>query len=85
MGAQNSLLKAMLASVIPAARRSTGFGLYYTAFGIAWFAGSALMGFLYDRSLMALIALSVICQLAALPVLIWGNMATEKAQKTQKT
>jgi len=73
MGAQNSLLKAMLASVIPAARRSTGFGLFYAAFGIAWFAGSAAMGFLYDRSMTALIVLSMICQLAALPVLIWAN------------
>jgi MFS family permease len=73
MGAQNSLLKAMLSSVIPAAKRSTGFGLFYTAFGVAWFVGSAAMGFLYDRSLMTLILFSVICQLAALPVLLWGN------------
>jgi predicted MFS family arabinose efflux permease len=73
MGAQNSLLKAMLSSVIPAAKRSTGFGLFYTAFGVAWFVGSAAMGFLYDRSLMTLILFSVICQLAALPVFVWGN------------
>lgn len=73
MGAQNSLLKAMLSSVIPAAKRSTGFGLFYTAFGIAWFIGSAAMGFLYDRSLSTLIIFSVICQVAALPTLLWGN------------
>ena len=73
MGAQNSLLKAMLSSVIPAAKRSTGFGLFYTAFGVAWFVGSAAMGFLYDRSLLTLIIFSVICQLAALPIFLWGN------------
>ena len=73
MGAQNSLLKAMLSSVIPAAKRSTGFGLFYTAFGVAWFAGSAAMGYLYDRSLVTLIVFSVSCQLAALPTLFWGN------------
>jgi predicted MFS family arabinose efflux permease len=73
MGAQNSLLKAMLSSVIPAAKRSTGFGLFYTAFGVAWFIGSTAMGFLYDRSLVSLIILSVICQLAALPILLWAN------------
>jgi MFS family permease len=66
MGAQNSLIKAMLSSVIPASRRGTGFGLFYTAFGIAWFIGSAAMGFLYDRSLITLIVFSVICQLAGL-------------------
>lgn len=73
MGAQNSLLKAMLSDVIPAAKRGTGFGLFYTAFGVAWFIGSAAMGFLYDRSLITLIIFSVICQLAALPILLWGN------------
>ena len=73
MGAQNSLLKAMLSSAIPAAKRSTGFGLFYTAFGVAWFIGSAAMGFLYDRSLYTLIGFSVFCQLAALPVFLWAN------------
>ena len=73
MGAQNSLLKAMLSNVIPAAKRSTGFGLFYTAFGIAWFIGSATMGFLYERTLITLIVFSVVCQLAALPTFIWGN------------
>lgn len=73
MGAQNSLLKAMLSDVIPAAKRSTGFGLFYTAFGVAWFAGSAAMGFLYDRSLIILIVFSVLCQVAAMPAFLWAN------------
>jgi len=77
MGAQNSLLKAMLSGVIPAARRGTGFGLFYTAFGIAWFIGSAAMGFLYDRSLATLIGFSVICQVAALPILVWGTRTSK--------
>ncbi|HJP94686.1 MAG TPA: MFS transporter [Pyrinomonadaceae bacterium] len=73
MGAQNSLLKAMLADVMPANRRSTGFGLFYTAFGVAWFLGSATMGFLYYKSIPALIIFSVVFQLAALPVFWWGR------------
>jgi len=73
MGAQNSMLKAMLASVISATKRSTGFGLFYTVFGVGWFGGSALMGFLYERSLMTLIIFSIVSQLAALPILFWGN------------
>jgi len=79
LGAQSSLLKAMLSSVIPAAKRSTGFGLFYTAFGVAWFIGSAAMGFLYDRSLLTLIMFSVICQLAALPAFLWGNAEAAKS------
>ena len=73
MGAQNSLLKAMLVDVMPANKRSTGFGLFYTAFGIAWFLGSAAMGFLYYKSILGLIIFSVVFQLAALPVFWWNR------------
>ncbi len=69
MGAQDSLLKAMLAGLVPPEKRGTAYGVFDTVFGAAWFIGSALMGFLYDRSLPALIVFSVLTQLAALPVL----------------
>jgi predicted MFS family arabinose efflux permease len=62
-----------LAPVVPAEKRSTAFGVFDTGFGIAWFAGSAIMGFLYDKSIPALVLFSVILQLAALPVLALGK------------
>ncbi len=68
MGAQDSLLKAILTGVIPMERRSTAFGVFDTGFGFAWFAGSAAMGLLYDLSIPALIVFSVVLQLAALPI-----------------
>lgn len=68
MGAQDSSLKAVLSGVVQAGRRSTGFGIFDTAFGVAWFAGSAIMGLLYEVSLPALVGFSMISQLAALPV-----------------
>ncbi len=68
MGAQESLLKAIVAGLLPEGKRSTAIGLYDTGFGIAWFAGSALMGLLYSQSLPALVVFSVVVQLAALPV-----------------
>jgi predicted MFS family arabinose efflux permease len=46
MGAEDTMLKALLVDVIPAAKRSTAFGIFDTAFGVAWFLGSAGMGFL---------------------------------------
>ena len=57
-------------SVVPREKRSTGLGLFDTGFGLAWFLGSAAMGFLYDWSRTALIVFSVGLQLAALPILI---------------
>lgn len=79
MGAQNSLLKALLTGVLSVAKRSTGFGLFYTAYGIAWFLGSAAMGFVYDKSLSTLIIFSVVSQLGALPVFFWGRRESGSA------
>lgn len=73
MGAQDSLLKALLSRVAPSERRSTGFGLFDTGFGIAWFLGSGAMGLLYDRSIAGLVTFSVALQLAALPVFRAAN------------
>src|SRR6266568_3989904 len=73
MSAQGSLLQAMLTGVIPPQKRSTAFGLFDTGYGIAWFLGSAVMGLLYDKSILAVALFSVILQLAALPILFVAN------------
>ncbi len=73
MSAQGSLFQAMLTGVIPPQTRSTAFGLFDTGYGIAWFLGSAIMGLLYDRSIVAVALFSVSLQLAALPFLFIAN------------
>ena len=73
MAAQGSLLQAMLTGVIPPQKRSTAFGLFDTGYGIAWFVGSAVMGLLYDKSILAVAIFSVSFQLAALPVFFIAN------------
>jgi len=69
MGAQESIIRAAVADMVPMQRRGTGFGLFNSCFGIAWFAGSLLMGILYDVSLPALIGFSIAAQLVSLPLL----------------
>jgi predicted MFS family arabinose efflux permease len=73
MSAQGSLLQAMLTGVIPPQKRSTAFGLFDTGFGVAWFLGSAMMGLLYDKSVVAVALFSTILQLVAIPVIFLGN------------
>jgi predicted MFS family arabinose efflux permease len=63
----------MLTGVIPTQKRSTAFGLFGTGFGVAWFAGSAIMGLLYDKSVVAVALFSTILQLAAIPVIFVAN------------
>lgn len=71
MGAQESILKAVVAGMVPPERRGSAYGIFNTGYGIAWFLGSALMGGLYDRSIALLIVFSVLLQLIAIPFLIW--------------
>jgi predicted MFS family arabinose efflux permease len=69
IGAQDSCLKAVLSGVVPAEKRSTAFGIFDTGFGVAWFAGSVIMGLLYGKSILTLVVFSVSLQLLALPLL----------------
>jgi predicted MFS family arabinose efflux permease len=82
MGAQNSLLKALLTGVLSVAKRGTGFGFFYTGYGIAWFLGSAAMGVLYDKSIPTLIIFSVVLQLLALPMFLWGRTRSKGLAST---
>ena len=66
MGAQESILKAVVAKMVPKNSRATGYGIFEFAFGIFWFLGSWLLGVLYDVSIPAMIAVSVAAQLAAI-------------------
>jgi MFS family permease len=56
MGAQESIMHAAIADMVPPERRGGAYGLFNTGFGIAWFVGSFLMGFLYDYSIGMLVA-----------------------------
>lgn len=70
MAAQESVMRAVLASILPPEKRATGFGIFNAIFGVCWFAGSFLMGWLYDLSIPWLIAFSVIVQAISLPLFI---------------
>ena len=78
LGAQDAALKAVLANVVPSDRRGTAFGLFDTAYGIAWFCGSVAMGLLYGRSITALVVFSIVLQLAALPLLSTARRREEQ-------
>ena len=82
MGAQESILKAAVTSMVPKASRATGYGIFECSFGVFWFLGSWLLGILYDASIPAMIAVSVITQLAAIPLYI-TSAKLHKAAETK--
>jgi MFS family permease len=69
-GAQESVMRAVIADLAPSCRRGTAFGCYNAAFGASWFLGSAVVGILYDTSWSAMVLLSMGLQFAAIPLFV---------------
>jgi len=70
LGAQESIMRAVIAQLVPIEKRGVGYGIFNTFFGLFWFVGSFLLGFLYDFSILALVALSVTFQALSIPFIL---------------
>jgi MFS-type transporter involved in bile tolerance (Atg22 family) len=66
LGIHESTLRAAVADLVPAGRRGTGYGIFTAIYGVAWLAGSTIIGALYSASLTGLIIFTVVTQLVAL-------------------
>lgn len=69
MGVQESIMRSAVAKLTPERVRGRAYGTFHFTFGLSWFLGSALMGYLYEISLNHLILLSLISQALSLPLL----------------
>ena len=70
LGAQESTVRAAVAHLVAPRSRATAYGIFNTAYGVAWFLGSAALGVAYDRSIAAVIAICVATQVLALAAAI---------------
>lgn len=68
MGVHESIIPAAVAAMVPHERRSSAYGIFTGGYGLFWFAGSVIIGRLYDVSIPALLAFSVGAQLIAMPI-----------------
>ncbi|MBE0700831.1 MAG: MFS transporter [Acholeplasmataceae bacterium] len=78
MGAQESILKAVISNVVSKDKRATAYGIFYTVFGLSWFLGSVLIGALYAYSILAIVLISVTMESIAIIVLIFLNQSLKK-------
>lgn len=69
VGAHESLMRAIVANMVPMKKRGSAYGIFNTGYGIFWFLGSFLMGVLYDVSILSFVIFSVFIQLLAVPIL----------------
>ena len=75
LGAHESVMQAAVAQMVPQRRLGSAYGFFGAAFGVAWFAGSAALGGLYDVSVEAAVVLAVVAQLLAVaPLLMAARM-----------
>lgn len=70
LGVHESVMAAAVAQIVPQGRVASAYGLFNLGYGIAWFAGSAVIGVLYDISIPALVVFSVVAELAAIPIFL---------------
>jgi MFS family permease len=70
MATQDTILHAVLSSLVAPPQRATAFGLFDALRGAAWLAGSLLLGVIYGINLPALAAISMLLQLSAVPVFL---------------
>ena len=74
MGAQESILKAVIATMVSKEKRATAYGVFYTVFGSAWALGSLLIGVLYESNILYVVLFSMIMEVVALiTLLIYRN------------
>jgi predicted MFS family arabinose efflux permease len=79
MGVHESIVPAAVAPMVPVARRASAYGLFSAAYGLAWFLGSALIGFLYDHSLTAAVTVCIALEVAAIPFFFAADRLTRPA------
>ena len=80
MGAQESIMRAAVAGMVSRDRRGTAYGIFNAGYGLVWFLGSALMGVLYDVSVPALVAFSVLTQVCSAPLFMMAAKYNDKHQ-----
>jgi MFS family permease len=83
IGAQDATLRSGIARVVSMNKRGSAFGAFNGVYGVMWFVGSAIMGSLYDRSLIAVAIFGMTLQLAAAASFFWLRGRLQSAPATQ--
>jgi MFS family permease len=70
MGVHESTMRAAVTDLVPPQRRGAGYGTFTAIYGLAWLAGAALIGVLYEHSVDAAGWFIVVVQLVAAVLLL---------------
>ena len=73
MGVHESIIPAVVATMVPQQRRPSAYGLFTAGYGVSWFIGSVVLGMLYDLWIPAVVIFSIVTQLIAIPIFLSLN------------
>lgn len=80
--ATESIGKALIAAIVPRGQRGRAYGVYFLVYGGAWWAGSLLLGALYDHDPMLAGGVATAALVAGAIVVGWSGR-TPRSQKPQ--
>lgn len=66
MAAHETVMRAAVADMVGKARRASAYGIFNTIYGAAWFVSGAVMGFLYERTLVGIFIFVVAAEIFSL-------------------
>src|SRR5207237_5451345 len=78
IGVHESIVAAAVATMVPASHRASAYGIFTAGYGTFWMLGSALLGWLYDVSLVWVVLAAVILEIAAIPFIAVTARSREK-------
>lgn len=81
MGAQESIMKAGIASLTSKENRSKGYGVFQIFFGASMLVGGSLAGFLHDNSISLMIIVSILFQFLSVIIFIITDLSNKKRIK----
>ena len=69
-GINESIIPAAVALMVPVQKRASAYGLFTAGYGIFWFIGSVIIGWLYNISIPLLVVFCLVTEFAAIPPLL---------------
>jgi MFS family permease len=82
-GVQDSTIKAVVADLVEAPRRATAYGVFAGTQGLLAIVGGVTAGWLYERSLLALVVVVALTQVVAL-VLLADTLGTGRVRRSAR-
>jgi MFS family permease len=80
MGIQETIMRAAIADLTSLKKRGTGYGIFNTIYGLAWFFGGWMIGLLYDQKPFFAMLFGTGMELLALPLLFLIYLESRKME-----